>query len=187
LAGRIARGDVRLYQFGAGQEETCGRLTRDSAIAYLSSVTVAPITSTIRDVPYEVALSEEDGMKSALCSKTAQYGHRFSEPTGPTGCAAEFLADGKNLRGFALLLRVRFESILRGCCPSRLDQVFSKHSRSQDKLTHGLHLLIVCNYLVLFDEMNVGLQVCKSQRIAKVAIEAVGSLQHHAASMAGLF
>jgi mRNA interferase MazF len=39
-------------------------LTRDAAIAYLSTVTVAPITSTIRGVPSEVVLSEQDGMKA---------------------------------------------------------------------------------------------------------------------------
>src|SRR5205085_12384055 len=39
-------------------------LTRNSAIAYLSTVTVAPITPTIRGVPSEVALNEEDGMKA---------------------------------------------------------------------------------------------------------------------------
>jgi mRNA interferase MazF len=33
-------------------------------IAYLSTVTVAPVTSTIRGVPSEVVLNEEDGMKS---------------------------------------------------------------------------------------------------------------------------
>ncbi len=38
-------------------------LTRDSAIPYLSTVTVAPITSTVRGVPSEVALNETDGMK----------------------------------------------------------------------------------------------------------------------------
>lgn len=38
-------------------------LTRNSAIDYLSTVTVAPITSTIRGVPSEVVLNEEDGMK----------------------------------------------------------------------------------------------------------------------------
>jgi mRNA-degrading endonuclease toxin of MazEF toxin-antitoxin module len=31
-------------------------LTRDSAISYLSTVSVAPITSAIRGVPFEVAL-----------------------------------------------------------------------------------------------------------------------------------
>ena len=39
-------------------------LTRESALAYLSSVTVAPITSSIRGVPSEVVLNEEDGMKT---------------------------------------------------------------------------------------------------------------------------
>ena len=39
-------------------------LTRDSALSYLSTVTVAPITSTIRGVPSEVVLREDDGMKA---------------------------------------------------------------------------------------------------------------------------
>ena len=38
-------------------------LTRNSAIAYVSTVTVAPVTSTIRGVPSEVVLNEKDGMK----------------------------------------------------------------------------------------------------------------------------
>jgi mRNA interferase MazF len=38
-------------------------LTRDSALGYLSRVTIAPITSTIRGVPSEVALGPDDGMK----------------------------------------------------------------------------------------------------------------------------
>jgi mRNA interferase MazF len=38
-------------------------LTRASAIPYLSRVTVAPITSTIRGVPSEVVLGLEDGMR----------------------------------------------------------------------------------------------------------------------------
>lgn len=38
-------------------------LTRDSTISYLSTVTIAPITPTIRGVPSEVVLNEEDGMK----------------------------------------------------------------------------------------------------------------------------
>jgi len=39
-------------------------LTRDSAVPYLSTVTVAPITLTIRGVPSEVVLNEQDGMKA---------------------------------------------------------------------------------------------------------------------------
>ena|ERR1700730_10644155 len=63
--GTIARGDVRLYQFAApDKKRPAVVLTRNSAIAYLSTVTVAPVSSTIRGVPSEVILSEEDGMKS---------------------------------------------------------------------------------------------------------------------------
>jgi mRNA interferase MazF len=39
-------------------------LTRDSAIAVLHSVSVAPITSTIRSIPTEVVLTEADGLPS---------------------------------------------------------------------------------------------------------------------------
>ncbi len=39
-------------------------LTRDSSVSYLSTVTVAPIASTIRGVPSEVVLTEKDGMKT---------------------------------------------------------------------------------------------------------------------------
>jgi len=64
VAGGVARGDVRLYQFAPGDKQRpVVVLTRDSAIGYLSTVTVAPISSTIRGVPSEVLLDAEDGMK----------------------------------------------------------------------------------------------------------------------------
>lgn len=37
-------------------------LIRDSILEYLGEVTVAPITSTVRNIPSEVFLSREDGM-----------------------------------------------------------------------------------------------------------------------------
>ncbi|MGA2207578.1 MAG: type II toxin-antitoxin system PemK/MazF family toxin [Terracidiphilus sp.] len=65
MAERIARGDVRLYRFAPpDKERPVVVLTRDSAIAYLAAVTVAPVTSTIRGVPSEVILSDADGMKA---------------------------------------------------------------------------------------------------------------------------
>ena len=65
MAGRIAWGDVRLYGFTApGKKRPVLVLTRDSAVGYLSTVTIAPITTTIRGVPSEVALNEDDGMKA---------------------------------------------------------------------------------------------------------------------------
>jgi len=38
-------------------------LTRDSILPHLSTVTVAPVTSTIRGVASEVVLDESDGVK----------------------------------------------------------------------------------------------------------------------------
>ncbi|MGH9511638.1 MAG: type II toxin-antitoxin system PemK/MazF family toxin [Terriglobales bacterium] len=65
MAGRVARGDVRLYQFSKpDKKRPVVVLTRNSAIVYLSTVTVAPVTSAIRGVPSEAVLNEEDGMKS---------------------------------------------------------------------------------------------------------------------------
>ena len=65
MAVGIARGDVRLYRFAPpDKKRPVVVLTRDSAIRYLSTVTVAPLTSTIRGVPSEVVLGEEDGMKA---------------------------------------------------------------------------------------------------------------------------
>ena len=65
MAGTIARGEVRLYKFAPpDKNRPVVVLTRNSAIPYLSTVTVAPITSTIRGVPSEVVLDEQDGMKA---------------------------------------------------------------------------------------------------------------------------
>lgn len=65
MAGEIARGDVRLYRFAPpDKRRPVVVLMRDSAIGHLSTVTVAPITSTIRGVPSEVLLDEADGMKA---------------------------------------------------------------------------------------------------------------------------
>jgi mRNA interferase MazF len=64
LAGRLERGEIRLCRFPAPDKEgPVLILTRGSAIPYLSRVTVAPITSTIRGVPSEVALGPEDGFR----------------------------------------------------------------------------------------------------------------------------
>jgi mRNA interferase MazF len=66
LAAGIERGDVRLCRFPApDKERPVLVLTRASAIPYLTRVTVAPITSTIRGVPSEVALGTEDGLRQS--------------------------------------------------------------------------------------------------------------------------
>ena len=66
-------------------------LTRDSAIAYLATVTVVPITPTIRGVPSEVVLNEQDGMKApcavnlhnAVTVSQARLGKRLAQ-LGPS-------------------------------------------------------------------------------------------------------
>jgi mRNA interferase MazF len=64
MAEEVRRGDIRLYRFPApDKERPVVVLTRSSALRYLTYVTIAPITSTIRDIPTEVVLDEEDGMK----------------------------------------------------------------------------------------------------------------------------
>jgi mRNA interferase MazF len=64
MAGRLSRGDVCLLQFAhPDTQRPVLVLTRESAIGHLSTVTVAPITSTIRGVPSEVILDVDDGMK----------------------------------------------------------------------------------------------------------------------------
>ena len=58
----MEQGDVYLYTFRApDKRRPVLVLTRDSAIPYLQSVTVAPITTTIREVPSYVLLTPDDG------------------------------------------------------------------------------------------------------------------------------
>ncbi len=66
MASTLARGDVRLYEFAAPDKRgPVVVLTRDRALGYLATVTVAPVSSTMRGVPSEVVLDENDGMKTA--------------------------------------------------------------------------------------------------------------------------
>jgi mRNA interferase MazF len=61
----MQRGEVRWYRFGRpDKRRPVVILTRDSILTYLGEVTVAPVTTTIRDIPSEVLLSAVDGMPS---------------------------------------------------------------------------------------------------------------------------
>jgi mRNA interferase MazF len=54
---------VRWYRFAApDKRRPVVILTRDSVLEYLGEITVAPITTTIRDLPSEVLLTKDDGM-----------------------------------------------------------------------------------------------------------------------------
>ena len=59
----MRRGEIRWYRFAApDKRRPVLLLTRDSALEYLGEVTVAPVTSTIREIPTEVVLTPADGM-----------------------------------------------------------------------------------------------------------------------------
>jgi mRNA interferase MazF len=65
----VNRGDVCWYTFKTpDKRRPVLILTRDSAIDVLNSVTVAPITSTIRSIPTEVILTEADGLPNACAA-----------------------------------------------------------------------------------------------------------------------
>ncbi len=59
----MKQGEIYWYPFSKpNKRRPVVILTRNSALRFLSSVTVAPITSTIRGIPTEVVLSPEDGL-----------------------------------------------------------------------------------------------------------------------------
>ena len=59
----MRRGEIRWYRFSRpDKKRPVVILTRDSVLEYLGEVTIAPITSTIRDIPSEVALGPADGL-----------------------------------------------------------------------------------------------------------------------------
>jgi mRNA interferase MazF len=59
----MKRGEVRWYAFSRpDKKRPVLILTRDSALEFLGEVTVAPITTVIRDIPSEGLLTKMDGM-----------------------------------------------------------------------------------------------------------------------------
>lgn len=59
----MKRGEVRWYEFRPpDKKRPVLILTRTSALAYLNEVTIAPLTTTIRDIPSEVVVGKADGL-----------------------------------------------------------------------------------------------------------------------------
>ena len=64
----MRRGDICWYAFTPpDKRRPVLLLTRDSAIPVLNAITIAPITSTVRNIPTEVVLTRDDGMP-AVCA-----------------------------------------------------------------------------------------------------------------------
>ncbi|MCP4629184.1 MAG: type II toxin-antitoxin system PemK/MazF family toxin [bacterium] len=59
----MKHGDIRWYKFvRPDKKRPVLILTRDSVLEYLNEVTIAPITSTVRNIPSELFLTKADGM-----------------------------------------------------------------------------------------------------------------------------
>jgi mRNA interferase MazF len=63
MGGILTQGDVYWYVFKEpDKRRPVLILTRNSAIPFLTALTIAPITSTIRSTPTEVILTQADGL-----------------------------------------------------------------------------------------------------------------------------
>ena len=93
----MKRGEVYWYTFKSpDKRRPVLILTRSAVIPYLNTVTIAPITSRIRDIPSEIFMTIDDGM--------------------PTDCAANFdniqTVDKSKIGGFITRLSLeRLEKV----------------------------------------------------------------------------
>jgi mRNA interferase MazF len=103
----MKRGEVRWYTFKSpDKKRPVVILSRTSVIAYLGEVTIAPITTTVRDIPSEVFLSRHDGLPKD-CAVNCDHIQTVSKQK--VGTLISTLSDGKleelaQAVGFALEL-----------------------------------------------------------------------------------
>jgi mRNA interferase MazF len=104
----VNRGDVCWYTFKApDKKRPVLILTRDSAIAVLNSITVAPITSTIRSIPTEVVLTEDDGLPNTCA---ANFDNLQTVPKSNIGdCIARLTARKMKEAGAAVSFALGFD------------------------------------------------------------------------------
>jgi len=104
----MQRGEVRWYRFSApDKRRPVVILTRDSALEFLGEVTVAPVTSTVRDIPSEVVLTPADGVPRACA---VNLDHLQTVAKGRLGPLITRLGPGKMSEvGVALLFALGFD------------------------------------------------------------------------------
>ena len=89
----MKRGEVRWYRFAhPDKQRPVVVLTRDSIISYLGEVTVAPVTTTVRNIPSEVFLSQAEGMPRE-CAVNCDHLQTISR--GKIGALITMLSVGK--------------------------------------------------------------------------------------------
>lgn len=93
MGHRMKHGDVRWYTFSRpDKKRPVLLLTRTSALRYLNEVTIAPVTTTIREIPSEVLLTSEDGMPRS-CAVNCD--HLQTVAKGKIGSLITTLSDEK--------------------------------------------------------------------------------------------
>ena len=85
----MRRGEIRWYRLAApDKRRPVLLLTRDSALEYLGEVIIAPITSTIREIPTEIVLTPRDEMPRECAinldhMQTVAHSYPQRRETGP--------------------------------------------------------------------------------------------------------
>jgi mRNA interferase MazF len=104
----VNRGDVCWYTLKApDKRRPVLILTRDSAITVLNSVTVAPITTTIRSIPTELVLTKDDGLPNTCA---ANFDNLQTVPKSNLGdCIARLTARKMKDAGAAVAFALGFD------------------------------------------------------------------------------
>jgi mRNA interferase MazF len=103
----MKRGEVRWYKFKRpDKKRPVVILTRNSILEYLGEVTIAPVTSTIRDIPSEVLLSRLEGMQNdcAINCDHIQTVSKSNIGSMITSLSKEKLSEVRDAVNFALNL-----------------------------------------------------------------------------------
>jgi mRNA interferase MazF len=89
----MKHGEIRWYKFARpDKKRPVLILTRDSVLEYLGEVTIAPIITTVRDIPSEVFLSKADGVPQD-CAVNCD--HLQTVPKAKIGVLITFLPPAK--------------------------------------------------------------------------------------------
>jgi len=98
----MKHGEVRWYKFRPpDKRRPVVILTRDSVLEYLGEVTVVPVTTTVRDIPSEVLLGDDEGMPQAC---VANCDHIQTVAKGKIGALIATLSAAK-LREVSVAIR----------------------------------------------------------------------------------
>lgn len=101
----MKQGDIYWYTFKKpDKRRPVLILTRNSALSFLTSVTIAPITTTIRHIPSEVIIGQEDGMfaKCAINLDNIQTVHKSNVSAFITHLSPQCMREVRRAIEFAL-------------------------------------------------------------------------------------